>query len=1587
MGRASRRSGAQVITAATIQTNGTHQTTNTNITLSGNVVLQAATVLTTGAGAGTITVTGTVSGGQTLSLTAGTGNVDLQGAVGGVALTSLTVVSAATARFGGNVTTTGAQSITATAIQTNGTHQTTNNPIDFNGALVLQSSTTATAGSGAVTFNGTVDAAAAGVQGLTGNTTGTTTFVGIVGTTSLLSISTNAGGTTVPAALMQTTGNQTYGDSLVLGQNVHLVGATLSFPSVTGNGWDFWVTPSTAATIDGATVGGVKNLDSSGAGTTTITGNITTTGTQTYANTVVVSGAGAALDSTGTNIGFSGTVNGTAAGAQTLGMNAGAGNVTIANSVGAPISLASLSATAALITIRNITTTGNQAFTGPVSLGAAAVLTTAGGNITFSSTIDGGAGLPLSLVPHAGTATVTGNVTNLTMLTLEDGTAASNGGTVVFNGSVQAQSLTTFGRSYALTFNAGGTLTNYHDFLNTGTLTISNGFTFDGGARKNVGTKSLAGLVVTTGDILDFDTTAVTLIGNTTINTGAGAISLGATTGAFTLALTTSVNAAIESLIDVGATLNLANVTGGTVTVSGVLNALALTTAATGASIALNGGGTIANAVTFNNLGTLTIPGGFTFTNGVLPPGGAYPTLTSLAGAVSATAGTIDLGSTSITGNCSLTAPGLISIHTDLSLAGGTLTLGTALRVYGTVTIPAGTSFDDSGNHTVRVDGDWSNTGGTFTAGTSEVIFGGGVAQALTPGGSSFRDLTVQGGSTVSVATNALTVTGVLRIAAAGDTIDMTDRNFTVATLDSNGVLALDGTQVTQTVTTMDIDSGTVRYEGAAGGTIRLWDGAAANLEFFDLAVSSAGNTFVLNRNTLVHGSVSIAATTTLDVTAADYSLTVTGNWTNAGGTFAPRQGTVTFDKPAGTIEVRGDNTWFIFDCQVAGITIQFETDKTQTLVNLAGATFRVKGTAGNWITLTRISPGVGTHWLFTVNALAVLEMEYVNVFWSSATPNITVPSFVTVTNCIGWLTTVPVLSNRTEDFDGNGKIDRIRASTNGTSIGRLTEDNFGDFAVIVDAPFTLRNDPLLSPPRPYVLKLDAADDPEAAALGDDEFWILLNEQPGLDTDATPQWLIDYNTSLRDSTNYLYVVVLNNPKPWKETPADTAPPLVGYTLAVADKDQIYVRFSEPVTDGGALDTGSFTFKGLNPLTVLPVGTSGYLLTVSANILAGEIVAPLNLSMSAGIVDGAANSILSTIHRVSDVGLGLVGDGVMEPTWAQDQVIIASTTTGLGRIDTFDGTGWLRDQNITVTSHVHNNIGVDDVAPVTKLWFDVNVPASQKSDNGLWLPSYATSLYNGLAPFVNPSPRQGGGSMGGVTPSAARVQKYAISGADSEVRDGARLEFLFEIIAGGAITRNIYCARVVDPVGGRLVPARGSLGVRHPRGALPEGERQHPAQRDQPGARGSGHGVVRGRKAGGRHRQRVRPGRQPCPGARAQPPAAGAATTPSRGTAATRAAGSWHGASTSSAWSAPGSTKRERCSWSGRGCPRAHPHQLSEGPMRRAGPSCCSRQPSFGSKALQPKELAMFLVAPGGTIFSRGRATTPYIECIWVPKLE
>ena len=163
---------------------------------------------------------------------------------------------------------------------------TSNDAITFNNAVTLTAITTINSGSGDILFGSTID----GTFALNANSSGTTTFSGIVGgIVPLASLVTNTGGTTaINGGAITTTTIQTYTDAVTLGTNTTLSGTTLTFTAgLTGAGYDLILNFS-GTTLIGANFTGIKNLTTDGGGTTSLSGAITTTGTQTFNHLVTL---------------------------------------------------------------------------------------------------------------------------------------------------------------------------------------------------------------------------------------------------------------------------------------------------------------------------------------------------------------------------------------------------------------------------------------------------------------------------------------------------------------------------------------------------------------------------------------------------------------------------------------------------------------------------------------------------------------------------------------------------------------------------------------------------------------------------------------------------------------------------------------------------------------------------------------------------------------------------------------------------------------------------------------------------------------------------------------------------------------------------------------------------------------------------------------------------------------------------------------------------------------------------------------------------------------------------------------------------
>jgi filamentous hemagglutinin family protein len=248
--------GADIIAAGTIS-------------FDDSVSITGATVGLTSTGGGAIsfneTVSGATAGANALTVNT-TGATLFNGVVGATALKSLETNAGGTTQLAANVTATGAVTF--------------NDDVVVNGATIAITST----GNDAVSFLAKVDAASAGANAFTVNTGGDTVFGGVVGTTALKSLETNAGGTTKLAADVTATGAITYNDDVVI------TGAAVTVTSTGNNAVSFLAkidsataganaltVNTTGATVFGGVVGttALKALTTNAGGTTSLGGNVT----------------------------------------------------------------------------------------------------------------------------------------------------------------------------------------------------------------------------------------------------------------------------------------------------------------------------------------------------------------------------------------------------------------------------------------------------------------------------------------------------------------------------------------------------------------------------------------------------------------------------------------------------------------------------------------------------------------------------------------------------------------------------------------------------------------------------------------------------------------------------------------------------------------------------------------------------------------------------------------------------------------------------------------------------------------------------------------------------------------------------------------------------------------------------------------------------------------------------------------------------------------------------------------------------------------------------------------------------------------
>jgi fibronectin-binding autotransporter adhesin len=752
-----------------------------------------------------------------------------------------------------------------------------------------------------------------------------------------------------------------------------------------------------------------------------------------------------------------------------------------------------------------------------------------------------------------------------------------------------------------------------------------------------------------------------------------------------------------------------------------------------------------------------------------------------------------------------------------------------AWTVTGSLLLSTGTWNAGSYVHDIRVPWDATSANFTFTPSTSTINMT--TNPGLTVNNSAtnwFWNLTI---STSVSLSSAIVVLNDLNITATG-ALDVSAANRKI-TVGHNWTRTAPGS--------FNYRNGEVEFDDnafTANGTLSTTD--AAGETFWNLSVDESGGTMTYSSNltiisqiSLVSGTLEEAGTRTITMGTAVSPATVI--WSNTAYTvgqagFSNTTGKVSFAQPGSvtTYNILGRTTFYDFECLTPGAVLEFEDNTTGSYgpadrATLVAGDFHVVGAAGQLITLDNTSgtdaaavcgpnPDIH-HWVLHITGTATID--YIDVSNSWAPPGATVtpgPHYNKGPSNCNWLFYIPIIDSWTVDSDNDGRIDRIRVQVDvGTQLNVRPPSPPGvDFNQL----------------RFHVEGYTVTGIGDAGANDQDVFDILLQEGTHEDTDAKPRWQLlenNYPNGLLGKIGGAYVESGTQ----VHTADDGARPVITYTLAVVGQNKVYAHFSEPVFgDAGgttSIATGAI-LDAANPVTLLtPLEGSGpsahaAMLQLTNAVTAGDVIpyatAQTLAAAASSVYDQpytvdpglypntnvdlnlrpGSKPMLTTPHRITDVGLGLV-----EPVFALTTGPVTQQDPlrgGVGRITAFDGSGWLQDRDTQLQASIlapppADTYGLD-------LAYDVN-PADPILLSNLWIPDLATAptttlfAHGGDDRFHNgdTAARQLTG-----TPVPGALREFLIPGDDPEIKDGVDLQFLFVLDDG---VDRFPCARVADPL--------------------------------------------------------------------------------------------------------------------------------------------------------------------------------------------
>lgn len=550
--------------------------------------------------------------------------------------------------------------------------------------------------------------------------------------------------------------------------------------------------------------------------------------------------------------------------------------------------------------------------------------TTVGGNLDVSAgtlscggqdfTVTGTSSIAGTFTIAGGNLTMTGNVT--ISGTMNNTTFA---GVNTFSGDISVTATGTWNNSGNDDFTIAGGITNDGTFSgNIGIYTFTGaGKSFNGTSPISFGNAVINGsytnnlsspaylATIDVGGLGDLSGSgSLTQAANAELRIGDDATitTLTATANPNTVMYNGSINQNVRATtyhhLTINKSANTANVAGGaagTVTVNGTLSIL-------GGALQLNdpadvvtvnaGGNTIISGATsylnFSAAGTanvrdITLTNGGTINNGL-----ANGNVNATSLTVNETGGTI--------GRCVMTVSGSTTVNAPL-----TFNNNAGVKTF-------------QGGVTVNAGGSWTST--TVTT-VGNMVFQNGIVSngtSFSAGGATFNTAsqTISGATAVSFAgdvsiTGAITVTNqVTSSVTIGGNLTGTVGGSTWKN-DPSTTLNYGGAAAPMAIGAFDVSSSgnLVNYNRGGGQTVK-----APVSSYYHVSFTNSG-TKTLSANTTVAGNLSIAGTAVLNVSGANYNITLAGNWNNSSTNadpFTEANGTVTFNGTAlQTITNTGD--------------------------------------------------------------------------------------------------------------------------------------------------------------------------------------------------------------------------------------------------------------------------------------------------------------------------------------------------------------------------------------------------------------------------------------------------------------------------------------------------------------------------------------------------------------------------------------------------------------------------------------------------------------------------------------------------------